>query len=76
MASEPRTKKGKTEHTHPFWSESSKEGHTVSGTSVAEDPKSKVASETAIKDNIYIYIYIYIYIFAGPLAQGVLDYSR
>ncbi|CAE8640804.1 unnamed protein product [Polarella glacialis] len=61
MAAEPAQKEAKTTRTFPFSSESVNEGHpdkicdqvsdVVVDASLREDPKSKVACETAAKDN-------------------------
>jgi len=79
MAQEPPTKKAKTERTFLFSSESVNEGHpdklcdqvsdAVLDACLAEDPKSKVACETATKDNMVMV--------AGEITTGAkIDYEK
>merc|ERR1712070_627073 len=76
---EPAQKKAKTERTFLFSSESVNEGHpdklcdqvsdAVLDTCLAEDPKSKVACETATKDNMVMV--------AGEISTSApLDYDK
>jgi len=79
MAGEPPTKKSKTERTFLFSSESVNEGHpdklcdqvsdSVLDTCLKDDPKSKVACETATKDNMVMV--------AGEITtQAKIDYDK
>merc|ERR1712048_1261426 len=76
---EPAQKKAKMERTFLFSSESVNEGHpdklcdqvsdAVLDTCLAEDPKSKVACETATKDNMVMV--------AGEITtQAKIDYEK
>merc|ERR1712185_406025 len=79
MGAEPANKKARTERTFLFSSESVNEGHpdklcdqvsdAVLDTCLATDPKSKVACETATKDNMVMV--------AGEITtQAKLDYDK
>merc|ERR1711953_1402746 len=79
MGAEPAAKRAKTERTFLFSSESVNEGHpdklcdqvsdAVLDTCLTEDPKSKVACETATKDNM-------VAVMGEITTQAKIDYEK
>merc|ERR1711959_88230 len=79
MGAEPAQKKAKTERTFLFSSESVNEGHpdklcdqvsdAVLDTCLTEDPKSKVACESATKDNM-------VAVMGEITTQAKIDYDK
>merc|ERR1711941_9924 len=79
VMAEPAEKKARTERTFLFSSESVNEGHpdklcdqvsdAVLDTCLAEDPKSKVACETATKDNMFA-------VMGEITTQAKIDYEK